>query len=213
MDGASKNRREWGNYGEKPNLAGARVARVVDFSRFPDVRQSMSCEEGMQTKYSHRQHKQSGVVLPIVLIFLVIMMLLGVTAIRNITMEERMAAGARNRHLAFQAAEMALRDCESRVQRGDLNGFKMVAKPEDGQPNVWDTDALWAANSNVVPRAAAEGGTSLFAAPPRCIIEVMGQVPLGSNPSELHDNFRITARGTGASATSSVILQSYIVLL
>lgn len=55
---------------------------------------------------------QAGIVLPVVLIFLVIMTILGITAIRNVTLEERMAGNSAYQQLAFQAAEMALRDCE-----------------------------------------------------------------------------------------------------
>ncbi|MEN9865364.1 MAG: hypothetical protein RL748_954, partial [Pseudomonadota bacterium] len=56
-----------------------------------------------------RLSAQSGLVLPLVLIFLVIMMLLGTAVIRNVSLEEKMAGNMRNRNLAFQSAEHALR--------------------------------------------------------------------------------------------------------
>jgi len=59
--------------------------------------------------------QQSGIVLPIVLIFLVIMTMIGITAIRNVTMEERMASASREQQLAFQSAEEALRFCERQI--------------------------------------------------------------------------------------------------
>ena len=59
---------------------------------------------------------QAGIALPIVLIFLVVMLLLGATAIRNVTLGEKMAGNQRNQQLAFQAAENALRYCENAVQ-------------------------------------------------------------------------------------------------
>ncbi len=171
----------------------------------------------MQISYSHQQSKQAGIVLPIVLIFLVIMMLLGVTAIRNVTMDEKMAASGRNRHLAFQAAEMALRACETRVQTGEMNGFRLVKvgpipSGQDAGREYWESNAQWLAVGNVVPRSVAEGTQTIFAQAPRCIIEEM--LPLMRLESKTtHKQYRITARGVGANTTSSVILQSYIVLI
>ena len=67
-----------------------------------------------------RQRAQSGIVLPIVLIFLVVMTLIGITAIRNVTLEERMAGNSRDQQLAFQAAEEALRFCERQILDKDI---------------------------------------------------------------------------------------------
>ena len=55
---------------------------------------------------------QSGSALFVGLIFLVILSLLGVTALQVGILEERMAGNSRDRNLAFQAAESALRDAE-----------------------------------------------------------------------------------------------------
>jgi type IV pilus assembly protein PilX len=171
----------------------------------------------MQISYSHPQSKQAGIVLPIVLIFLVIMMLLGVTAIRNVTMEEKMAASGRNRHLAFQAAEMALRACETRVQTGKMNGFKLVkagpiASGQDAGMNYWESSTQWTTVGNVVPKSAAEGTQNIFAEAPRCIIEELDDL-MRRESKTTHKQYRITARGVGANTNSSVMLQSYIVLI
>lgn len=60
--------------------------------------------------------KQSGAVLFVGLIFLVMLTMLGVTALQVGTVEERMAGNSRDRNLAFQAAESALRDAERDIQ-------------------------------------------------------------------------------------------------
>lgn len=52
---------------------------------------------------------QKGVVLITGLVFLVMMTILGVTAMQNTVLEERMAGNLRDENLAFQAAEAALR--------------------------------------------------------------------------------------------------------
>jgi type IV pilus assembly protein PilX len=62
--------------------------------------------------------REQGAVLIVSLIFLVILTMLGVTAMTGTTMEERIAGNTRDQGLAFQAAEAALRDA-----RRDINGL------------------------------------------------------------------------------------------
>lgn len=57
--------------------------------------------------------KQRGVVLIVALIMLVVITLLGISSIRTVLQEERMAGNTLDRSLAFQAAEAALRDGEA----------------------------------------------------------------------------------------------------
>ena len=64
----------------------------------------------------HSVEDQRGAALIVGLIFLVILTLLGVTAMQSSTLEERMAGNARDRNLAFQAAEAALRDAERDIR-------------------------------------------------------------------------------------------------
>lgn len=58
-------------------------------------------------------HKESGAVLITGLIFMVVLTIIVISALRSATLEERMAANARNRQLALQAAEAVLRDAET----------------------------------------------------------------------------------------------------
>jgi type IV pilus assembly protein PilX len=57
-------------------------------------------------------HRQRGASLIVGLIFLVAVTLLGVVAMKNTVLQERMAGGSRDHSLAFQAAEAALRDAK-----------------------------------------------------------------------------------------------------
>lgn len=59
-----------------------------------------------------RPNTQHGASLIVSLIFLVAVTLLGVIAMKNTILQERMAGGMRDRSLAFQAAEAALRDAK-----------------------------------------------------------------------------------------------------
>lgn len=62
---------------------------------------------------ARQSNHQRGVVLIVALIMLVIMTLLGLSSIRTVLLEERMAGNTFDRSLAFQAAEAALRDGEA----------------------------------------------------------------------------------------------------
>lgn len=60
---------------------------------------------------------QRGAVLVISLIFLLIMTLIGATAIRNTTLDEKMTGNTRDQDVSFQAAEVGLREAEARLGR------------------------------------------------------------------------------------------------
>jgi len=66
--------------------------------------------------------KQRGVALLVALMFLIVLTLLGLAAMRGTTLEERMAGGTRDYNRALQAAEATLRDAEN-----DLKGSPVVA--------------------------------------------------------------------------------------
>ena len=61
--------------------------------------------------------KQNGITLIVGLILLLVMTMLGLTAIQVTTQQERMAGNLRDRNIAFQAAESALREGESALIR------------------------------------------------------------------------------------------------
>jgi type IV pilus assembly protein PilX len=63
-------------------------------------------------RHSPSARRQQGAALIMGLIFIVVLTVLGVTAARMAGLEERMAGNMRDRALAMQAAELALRDAE-----------------------------------------------------------------------------------------------------
>lgn len=89
--------------------------------------------------------RQTGVVLVIGLVFLLIMTIIGVTAIRSSTMQERMAGNASDRNLVFQFAEAALQQGEDEVIGQDCVSLQANTA---GQP---DPDATDWSGDNVVP--------------------------------------------------------------
>lgn len=56
--------------------------------------------------------RQNGFVLFITLVFLVILTILGLSSMQGATLEERLSGNLRDRNIAMQAAELALRDAE-----------------------------------------------------------------------------------------------------
>lgn len=161
-----------------------------------------------------RPPQQRGAALAVSLIMLLILTLLGVTAMQTTIFEERMAGNTKDANTAFQAAEAALRDAEAY-----LNGTASIG-PFDGTAGLYDQDSAPApANleSDVSWPATAVsygGGLSEVAAAPEYIIEHMRPVldPDNSLASDepLPDTgiYRVTARGTGNTNTAIAVLQS-----
>ena len=160
--------------------------------------------------------KQCGSVLAIALIFLLLMTLIGVTAMRTTTLQERMAGNMRDRNLAFQAAEVALREGErflsDTVVVGPFTNSGGLYQPAgDGQVNPW-LAIDWLVDGNSL---ATNAGLSDVARQPRYIVEEMAA---GSteNPAGLEADatltetrvYRITAVGWGGNINSQVMLQT-----
>lgn len=154
--------------------------------------------------------------LVIALVFLLLMTMIGVTAMRTATQQERMAGNMRDRHLALQAAEVALR-----VGEEEVNAAVVPPSPASGDHYYAEfehedtgTDELWwkefdwdnDAGVKIIDVEGTQGA--------RFVIEeldsVQGQGGVTVTGEALQELFfyRVTARGTGASETSKVLLQS-----
>lgn len=84
---------------------------------------------------SARPTGQTGAALVTGLIFLVVLTMIGITAARMSTLEERMSGNMRDRAVAMQAAELALRDAERDV----ANLVPASARNISGITNFYDT--------------------------------------------------------------------------
>ena len=163
--------------------------------------------------------RQAGVALVISLIILLMLTVLGVQGLQTVTLEEKMAGNFRDRQLAFEAAEAALRAGENWINAQNSPPVAAI----NGANNVWtfgDADitnrAFWA---NGIEYSGL--GIAQLSENPRYIIEERGELAgTGRNQSaEIGANtkgnlqgtvygYRITARGLGGTANSIVILQS-----
>lgn len=175
---------------------------------------------------------QDGAALITGLIFLVVLTLISLSAIKSTSLEERMAGNARDQDLAFQAAEAGVRDALKFISSTGLlptSGF--VAGCSAGlclnNPTtpVWTT--LTAANDWTSNKTKAYTGTALtfdgatmLPLQPRYIIELLPATlpPVGfsmatgkgANPGGQLTPYRITARGWGISGETQATVQAAI---
>ncbi|MCZ4306611.1 PilX N-terminal domain-containing pilus assembly protein [Zoogloeaceae bacterium G21618-S1] len=172
---------------------------------------------------------QSGSALIVGLILLLVMTMLGLTAMQTTSLEERMSGNMRDRDLAAQAAEMALRagENEALTALGSLSGngvfsFPSKPAPDESIAASWKTTSNvrgWAAGNNLkamtsytAPSSPAVSYPSFAEAPDYWIEERPGVYSTSSlepRPADVRI-FDITARSTGASGTSTVILRSTV---
>lgn len=162
--------------------------------------------------------RQSGAALVISLIVLVVLTLIGIDGMRSSTMEERMAGNMRDRDMAFQAAEAALRDSETyfgnMVSTGAFNGTDGLLGLSDSDPDFFASGS-WVTNNSVAYSGTISGVNSQ----PRYILKYIGETSTnvgslniggyGTRNMRNVTNFRTVARGTGSSDTAQVLLQSY----
>lgn len=158
---------------------------------------------------------QGGTVLVVSLIILLLMTLIGITAMNTTSLEEKMAGNSRDRNFAFQAAESALREAENNIQTlctEPLSCPGLTLTPLDSLDFTTMTNASWGTNGKEYGTAAKD--IADVTADPRYIIEplqfvsdtiVSGKAPSGSQ------YYRVTARGMGSSDGATVILQTTVV--
>ncbi len=157
------------------------------------------------------------------LVLLLVLTIIGVSAVETSSLETRMARNEHDVLLAFQAAESALRDAELVVANvtstapfnaGGNGGLWDM--PIVGDANRWDDPDIWTGDGSV--EATTEVG-DVVAAPPRFFIEHIASIEREENAYQIDDPysltatdrieiFRITAQGTGGTPNARVILQT-----
>lgn len=156
------------------------------------------------------------------LVFLVILTILGVTAMSGASLEEKMAGNLKEQTVAFQAAETGLAAGEAAllalttkptIATGDAanttydnaGGWYDVSAP-NATP-VWRTHN-WSANS-----ATYSGGLTNVGAQPQYIVEELYRVdndsldPTKPQPPGGKVYYRITGRGTGGTSAAQAVVQ------
>jgi type IV pilus assembly protein PilX len=152
-----------------------------------------------------------GSSLLVAMMFMIIMAMLGI-AIANVSiLEERMAGNTRDRDLAFQAAEAALRAAEAGLQNAAIRGSATTITVTNGNSSTyWEscfagTAAPCATASRHSPTTPLPtSGNGAVVGQPEYILQRV-TFPAPTAPTEV---YRVTARGRGGTASSVVILQA-----
>lgn len=145
---------------------------------------------------------QGGAVLVIALIFLVILTLLGTIAASVTSLEERMAGNTRDRDLAFEAAEAALRDAEYRLGNdvGGVTAAQFRASATTLVTTTANDMAYWNGQDWTTATAISQS-LNQVSQQPRFFLR--RRAAAGTT-----EFYRVTARGIGGSANAVVILQA-----
>ena len=173
--------------------------------------------------------KQRGISLVIVLMFLVILSVLGISIMQSSSFGALIARNEADRNLSFQAAEAALRDAEADIKYVKADGSLCVegappcrASAIDGSDfnslctnglceyseiatsPAWETSTLWASGGTSVPYGTYTSAAALplVSQQPRYIIEFFS---LNNKQTTV---YRITAVGYGANASTKTMLQT-----
>ncbi|BBL35856.1 hypothetical protein Nstercoris_02133 [Nitrosomonas stercoris] len=181
----------------------------------------------------HIHTRQRGAVLITGLIFLVVLTLLGTTALQGTVLEEKMAGNLRDETLAFQAAEAALRSGERFLEQVTLPEFNgvdglyhyMCSSIVDPSAEEEEEESLTCPSTpdpvaemdwNTVDSRDVDVAMEGVASQPRYFIEQLGNISLQGNSGSAQQSgtaldatmFRVVARGVGGTETATVLLQS-----
>jgi len=189
-------------------------------------------ETGRGLRYFDAANReQNGSSLIVALVLLVILTMLGLTSMQIAGIEERMAGNTRDRSLAFQAAEAALRDAERDVKCEKIDGKAATVSRLigciSGMTGADDkcTDGLCCNISGLVcvePATPVHRNTTLSLSKTPSIrygtytdAPLLSGIDAARQPRYLVEPFvknssnyyRITARGYGLNANTMVTLQ------
>lgn len=181
----------------------------------------MSSAQNIGRQLALDARRSRGAALVVGLIFLVLLMLIGVTAFNVATQEERMAGNSRDRLRALEAAESALRYCEGLL--GNVIAPQFTSTGTNGYystsalaQEVWTQPGFsWTGSGTVVVPTSLSG----LAQQPRCVIERLDGAPVAPSgysiraelPQLTGTAYRITARGVGANTNTTTLVQSYYI--
>lgn len=173
---------------------------------------------------------QTGAALLTGLIFLVVLTLITLSAIKATSLEERMAGNVRDQDIAFQAAEAAIRDAMVKVLPTLKTTDFVTTACANGLCLTTTTMPVWTTITNnndwTSGKTRAYSGTPLTSdgttplpTQPRFIVELLPQGSIsgfsgatgkgltsGSNVTP----YRVTARGWGLTTETQIMLQSAI---
>ncbi|MDZ7752602.1 MAG: PilX N-terminal domain-containing pilus assembly protein [Gammaproteobacteria bacterium] len=172
------------------------------------------------------RQRQGGAALVVSLLLLVTLTLIGLAGMRGTTMEEKMAGNMRDRNVAFQASEGAVRAGEKWIaQQTDPPPTDLAGPPG---ANVYSEDAdlsdlnredqaWWGTDENTLPAEPLEDadGNDMVAEQPRYVMQYLDFRPdsfdVGLEEPTGKHFYRVTGHGTGISPTARAVVQTTFV--
>ncbi|MDP5240137.1 PilX N-terminal domain-containing pilus assembly protein [Uliginosibacterium sp. 31-16] len=172
----------------------------------------------IQTHTPLYQRKERGAALLVGLIVLLLLTMLGITAMRTSTLEERMAGNMRDSNIAFQSAEGALReafktDLAGKAYDGSATGYnQQITTFTDGSGNNISEFKFWSESFDWTTAALTATKANGVTSAPKYVVETIpattGVWKAGERAKRA---YRVTAISSGASNRSETIVQGTIV--
>lgn len=158
---------------------------------------------------------QRGAVLPSVIILMIVIAAFAISGMSDTALQSRMAGNMRDRDMAFQAAEAALRAGEAWAEV-NAAGLGLNTLMEPTVAAAWNgaSPAPSGRRANLYPSDADVGLAQdpvFYAAPPQTV-----RIAMGENSQEdvrFIEMVPVVARGVGGTDTSVVILRSTLALV
>jgi len=163
--------------------------------------------------------KQRGVVLVVAMLILLLITIVGVTGMQTTILQESMAGAIRDKHIAFNAAEAALREGEKYLSGASLPTFNNAGGrySSDGtSEELWKTVNWTAASASFIYPNTGLVGSNLTTLP-RYIIEELPEseiepssIVIGVNPQTTRTLYQVTARGVGKVGAVAILQTTFL---
>jgi type IV pilus assembly protein PilX len=179
----------------------------------------------MKSASNLSRSNERGMVLVVGLVMVLLIAIVSLSAIRGTGLQEGMAGNMRDRNIAFQAAESALRQGESVVMQAKLplfngkNGLHLDLDKTPTNSVTKFTETKWVDEANWVAKVTDD--LTWVASEPTYLVEELNSdigkeaAISGSGTDQESLSFetvpyRASARGVGTTSDTVVILQSYL---
>lgn len=167
----------------------------------------MKSSKGCVPVWSCRPPRQQGAALLVALVLLVAVTLLGVSAMQGTILQERMSANQRDVEEAFNASEIGLRAGERALLNNPASFLS--DEPLAGNPGRYASDIADEDWEDFDPVNWPTGmDASNYASVPLFHVAYRGDICPDDVGAECDELFTVTARGTGRTDTTFVVLQS-----
>lgn len=163
--------------------------------------------------------KQSGAVLIISLIFLIVLTILAVASTKSALFQERISGNSRNLNIAFQAAEAGLRLGEDKIAKknfsvSDIGGHELTPQTlSSGTPPIFDTPDKFTGGKFYLLQKATYPTIAVtkdvkYAVVKRPVSIDPGGLRGTGTPRKVKNSYHIYSRGYGADGRTQVIVTS-----